>query len=78
MSSGPNASWRGFREAQMQREGDPDHRCSRRPVPFWPVDALWLAERLLFLGQARMSRMDRLWEIERLPGKVLCPTGDHY
>jgi ADP-ribosylglycohydrolase/fructose-1,6-bisphosphatase/inositol monophosphatase family enzyme len=23
-----------------------------RPTPFWPVDALWLAERLLFLGQA--------------------------
>jgi len=23
-----------------------------RPVAFWPVDALWLAERLLFLGQA--------------------------
>jgi ADP-ribosyl-[dinitrogen reductase] hydrolase len=23
-----------------------------RPAAFWPVDALWLAERLLFLGQA--------------------------
>jgi ADP-ribosylglycohydrolase len=23
-----------------------------RPRPFWPVDALWLAERLLFLGRA--------------------------
>ena len=22
-----------------------------RPAAFWPVDALWLAERLLFLGQ---------------------------
>ena len=23
-----------------------------RPAAFWPIDALWLAERLLFLGQA--------------------------